>query len=240
MWDETSRRDPPKRPFRLFTTPPTEPPTCYTFRRLSIPDDPAWVALVNGAVSTLTNPCFWEDRGGQPVDLVVETFLEMWLDYIGEAENMIGAVFAMAADVLPNNMLWCDGATYQREDFPDLYGRLGSAFIVDADSFTVPDLRGRMIVGSGPGAGLTDRAVGDQGGEETHVLTIDELATHNHDVFAANVTNSPPNADPATILFESITPFKQTGYAGNDEAHNNMPPYFALRFAIVAKSRDAC
>jgi microcystin-dependent protein len=240
MWDETSRSDPPKRPFRLFTTPSTEPPTCFTFRRLSIPDDPAWLALVNGAVSALTNPCFWEDRGGQPIDLVIETFLEMWLDYIGEAENMIGAVFAMITDVLPNNMLWADGSTYDRSIYPDLYGRLPAEFIVDADSFTVPDLRGRVVVGSGPGAGLTDRAVGDTGGEEAHQLTEGELAAHTHGVYMEHLINVTPNADPGTPLSEHISANKETTSTGGDEAHNNMPPYFALRFAIVAKSRDAC
>jgi microcystin-dependent protein len=240
-WGATISADPPKDPHRLFITPDAEPPTCYIFRRLSIPDDLDWIALVNGALSTLTSEHFWQQRAdGQTIETTIEVFTEMWLDYVGEAENMIGAVFSMAADVLPANMLWCDGTTYNRVDYPDLYGRLAAAFIIDADTFSVPDLRGRVVVGSGPGAGLTDRAVGDTGGEEEHQLTVGELASHNHGVYADHFIHSTAETDVPILLSESILTITQTDYAGSDEAHNNMQPYFALRFAIVAKSRDAC
>jgi microcystin-dependent protein len=197
--------------------------------------------LVNGAVSTLTNACFWQERdGGQTIADTIEVFTEMWLDYIGEAENMIGAVFALAADVLPNNMLWCDGTEYLRTDFPDLYGRLAAAFIVDADHFIVPDLRARMVVGSGTDGTLTDRAIGDTGGEETHQLTVSELASHNHGIFTISALSAVGSGDPNTPYIENITPLNETGYTGDDEAHNNMPPFMALKYAIVAKSRDCC
>jgi len=196
---------------------------------------------VNGAISALTNAEFWAELpGGQSIADTIEVFTEMWLDYIGEAENMIGAVFAMAADVLPANMLWCDGTTYLRVDFPDLYGRLASAFIVDSDHFQTPDLRGRAVIGSGQGDGLTDRAVGETGGEEEHTLTVAELASHNHGVYAEHILHSGPETDIPVLLTESLFEITQTGYAGNDEGHNNMQPFMALKFAIVAKSRDCC
>lgn len=51
-------------------------------------------------------------------------------------------------------------------------------------TFNLPDLRGRVTVGVGVGSGLTSRLLGpnSQGGEETHILTTAELATHNHTI----------------------------------------------------------
>jgi microcystin-dependent protein len=43
-----------------------------------------------------------------------------------------------------------------------------------------PDLRGRFILGRGSGAGLSVRTYGQTGGEETHLLTTDEMPSHSH------------------------------------------------------------
>lgn len=45
---------------------------------------------------------------------------------------------------------------------------------------TLPDLRGRMILGEGQGTGLTNRVAYATGGSETHVLTVGQLPAHNH------------------------------------------------------------
>jgi len=45
-----------------------------------------------------------------------------------------------------------------------------------------PDLRGRFVLGSGSGTGLTPRTPGDTGGSETHTNTVAEMASHSHTV----------------------------------------------------------
>ena len=52
-----------------------------------------------------------------------------------------------------------------------------------------PDLRGRFILGSGTGSGLTSRTHGDTGGHETHTLTINEMPAHNHTMDTAGIHN---------------------------------------------------
>ena len=60
-------------------------------------------------------------------------------------------------------------------------------------TFYVPDMRGRIPIGSGTGAGLnlsgggaptgtsqTARVLGQWGGEETHLLTTSEMPSHSH------------------------------------------------------------
>jgi len=163
---------------------------------------------------------------------------------------LLGTIQPFATDSTPNGMLECDGTTYLRTDYPDLYAALDAPFIVDADHFTVPDLRSRTLVAAGTGAGLTTYAPGDTGGEEAHVLTTAELAAHNHAVtdlghthtesaavasIGAAITGVPV---PSAVPIPGVTGLSGTGISiqntGADTAHENRQPYLALRFGIWA------
>jgi len=167
---------------------------------------------------------------------------------IGQAEteimgNLVGVILphVMAAP-LDFNMLPCDGAAYLREDYPLLYEALDPIFHIDADNFTVPDLRVRFPIGADSG----DYVLGTTGGEIEHVLTGTELAEHTHDnaphahtestasaTVGAAITGVPvPSAFPSIGLtsYESIS----INPAGESQPHNNMPPFYALNWAIVA------
>lgn len=94
--------------------------------------------------------------------------------------------------------LLCDGASYLRSDQPTLFTAIGTVFgSADADHFNVPDYRGRFPVGVGTTVGLKDSkgndiaghnyTLGESGGEENHVLTVAELAEHNHMAFKSGL-----------------------------------------------------
>ena len=57
-----------------------------------------------------------------------------------------------------------------------LFGIISTSYGVGDGSttFNLPDLRGRVAIGSGTGAGLTARTLAATGGEEGHVLTSGE------------------------------------------------------------------
>lgn len=227
MWQGRSKKP--------FFTPPTTPPTGeYICRLLFIPASKEALELVNGVLSLLTNiENFTETESGMTAERTAVMFTEMWLGYLGVFQTMIGAIVPMLVETLPGAFLWCDGSTYLRENFPQLYAALPAAFIVDADTFTVPDLRNLFVVGAGD-----DYEVGDTGGEAEHTLTTTEMPVHSHGYSsaAANLTTIGVGAPEATAVpFPSVT-----DTAGSGGAHNNMPPYFALRFAIVAKWKECC
>lgn len=97
-------------------------------------------------------------------------------------------------------------------------------------------LNGRVIVGSGKGAGLTHREFNSAFGEETHKLTIEETPRHNHSFtwFAARDFNSIDDGHDDADGFnrEKQNYQGKTEEVGGDKAHNNMQPSLALKYCI--------
>lgn len=78
---------------------------------------------------------------------------------------------------------------------------------------------------------------GEIGGESEHVLTLNEMPTHNHKV-KTDINNEPYNItwEPWTewttgytqVADETSSAPNGTTYCGGNEAHNNMPPYLSV------------
>jgi len=216
-------------------------------RLLRIPDDPTWIAPVTGAILYLTQSFNFEQFGVTTPEEAAQRYGEMLDEFLdaGFSNCMIGVVFPYATTNPPNGALPCDGSSFNRTDYPALYAALDPSFIVDSDTFTTPNLAGRVVVGAGSGSGLSPYTVGQIGGEENHVLTVSELASHAHSdaghvhtEVAAVASTIPPGEIP--IPLPASTPFPTTtgiGYAdiqstGGDEGHNNIQPFQALKYGI--------
>ena len=89
-----------------------------------------------------------------------------------------------------NGWILCDGRLLAASSFPYLFNAIGYLFGGSAGTFQLPDGRGRVTghvntatVG-GPldmnGNPIAQRALGTVTGEETHILTVPEMPTHNH------------------------------------------------------------
>jgi microcystin-dependent protein len=136
-------------------------------------------------------------------------------------------------------------------------GNGGSINTTSVVAFTVPDLRGRFPFGQIATAGsvipdpdantlstiLYDYPMASWGGEERHALTTAEMPAHKHDITNAN--SAVQRAFQADGNISGTQPAKAFAYAdqgatpivstGGDLAHNNMPPYLAVRYIIKAK-----
>jgi microcystin-dependent protein len=147
----------------------------------------------------------------------------------------------------PGNWLPCDGASLLRSTYPDLFAAIGTTYgATDASHFTIPDLQGRVPLGAGTGSGLSPYSLGDVGGEETHTLVTTETPAHSHTdtghshseiVAAPNITTIGVGApEPTAIPGVGITGAGSANLTatGGDGAHNNLQPFVALNYYIVA------
>ncbi|CAF1183227.1 unnamed protein product [Rotaria sordida] len=95
-----------------------------------------------------------------------------------------GTILAFAGATNPNGWLKADGSIVSQQQYPALFQVIGDSYGAgdQVNTFKLPDLRGRVIVGSGKGVGLTNRLLGNQFGSEQHALTQNEMPAHTHPV----------------------------------------------------------
>lgn len=139
-------------------------------------------------------------------------------------------VVAYDGETPPPGWLLCDGKTYTKAEYPELYQAIAPVYR-SGDTFTVPDRRGRMLLGAS-----VVYALGSTGGEAQHVLTVEEMPTHTHD-FNGNwplVASGPViNGMNASWGNGNIsTSSRNAGNAGGSKPHNNMPPYHVTIWII--------
>lgn len=151
--------------------------------------------------------------------------------------KIVGTILINASSSVPSGCLACDGTTYLKATYPDLWNALGATWQVDSTHFKVPDLRDRAPIGIGtsPGAGFTARSMGDTIGEETHLLTLGEIAAHTHLVSTNQATGGSTTAPQRTTTGSNPSGIA-TGNGGGGGAHNNMQPSLAVGFCIVASA----
>jgi microcystin-dependent protein len=230
-----------------YLTPDAPAPIQYVYRRVRIPNDEQLIANVAGALAVLSFPENWTPQGTMTPDTAADIGGDILDDFMLMGDFMpVATLFPFASAVVPAHCLECDGATYNRMDYPALYAALDAAFLVDLDHFRVPDMRGNVAMGSDFGTGIT-YPVGATGGEATHVLGITELAVHTH-IDSGHVHpegNSLPVPIPQGVgvpIPSAVPSVGVTGIgsailqpAGGGLGHNNLQPYLALRYAIVSE-----
>jgi microcystin-dependent protein len=201
---------------------------------------PATLVLCLSALSKMEFVELWRNAGAELTSVqwdvleaqIANAYLELMTPVEcseGENEMEIGSIFVWpnSGFTIPENCLVCDGTEYLKSAYPDLYTALGSDWESDSTHFTVPDLRDRVVIGKGLSYGFQDT-----GGEIEHTLTIDEMPAHGHtapSAVSAGIGNYFAKASTGT---GTTGPTNETG---GGESHNNMQPFMALVWVIVAE-----
>jgi hypothetical protein len=93
-----------------------------------------------------------------------------------------GLILPLAGTAVPSGYLMCDGSAVSRNQYAGLFTAIGVGFGSGDGSttFNLPDLRGRFPLAAGKGAGLSLRALGDLGGEESSSALIEHTHLRLH------------------------------------------------------------
>ena len=152
----------------------------------------------------------------------------------------------------PKGWAFCDGQLMPISQNTALFSLLGTFYGGDGKStFALPDLQGRSAMHPGQGQGLSQRFLGEEGGEETVTLLVSEIPLHTHALMATTSpsTTTLPAADTSFgrsgggsfYKANSPTPFGPTTAmapqalppAGGGLPHNNLQPYLTLNYCIA-------
>lgn len=167
-------------------------------------------------------------------------------------DSFIGEIRLFGGIYVPDGWLRCDGSLVNISQYQALFALIGTTYGGDGvTKFGLPDLKGRVPIGYGQGAGLQNNyAFGANGGAQTVALTPANLPTHTHsmNVSNSNVSASTPGptmtfgklSDPQRFYVNTNFPTTATvnfsaqavSTVGEGAAHNNVMPSLALTYMI--------
>lgn len=155
-------------------------------------------------------------------------------------------------DAIPENYALCDGAVLSAQAYPSLFaviGRIHTPDNVPSGFFSLPDFRGRFIVGY-DGDEEDYNVPGKTGGSATVILKEEEIPEHSHDfknyyyvekgrggidgcdTIDYNIAGSrATDYDNRNLWYRN----SQTAAAGLNKAHENRPPYYTMVYIIKVK-----
>jgi microcystin-dependent protein len=101
----------------------------------------------------------------------------------------IGTIISYGGASAPEGWLLCDGNSYARSGYAELFSVIGTAFgTANSSSFNVPDLRGRFLRGRDGGAGNDPDSVsraalklGGNTGDSIGSVQNDDFESHSHE-----------------------------------------------------------
>jgi microcystin-dependent protein len=164
-----------------------------------------------------------------------------------------GTIAAFGGISPPPGWIACDGRDLSTSD--PAYAALHTAIKFSwggngTSTFKVPDLRGRTSIGEGQGPGLSARSLGAVGGEESHILTQDQMPVHVHqywDVFYAehpafnrwNLSTTPtpqqigsPSGIDANAGDVGFQMQRETMPSGANQSFTKMQPFAVVTYMI--------
>jgi microcystin-dependent protein len=168
-------------------------------------------------------------------------------------DNYIGEIRPFAFGIVPRGWHKCDGSIIPVQQNQALFALIGNTYGgITNQSFALPDLRGRSVVGSSNND--VNYRLGIQAGAETVALTTNNIPAHTHAMEVSNNTGtegilsnkiaiptSPQSVSPSITadLYSTDTTNITTlasgmlDYAGGNVAHENMQPFLVVNYCIA-------
>lgn len=164
----------------------------------------------------------------------------------------LGEIRLMSFTFAPKNWALCQGQSFTVQQNQALYSLISQTFGGSGTDFLLPDLRGRVPLGTAKGV-----APGPAGGEESHTLQTSEIPSHSHSLLAQASAASANNVTPrpndslaeAVALPSGSSPVAVNNFGtgsasiafasdavGNNaggQGHENRQPFLVLNYCIA-------
>ncbi|WBA41134.1 phage tail protein [Hymenobacter canadensis] len=154
----------------------------------------------------------------------------------------VGEIAIFAGNFAPAGWMFCNGQLLYISEHETLFQLIGTTYGGDGqETFALPNLQGRV-----PLHQSSSYTLGQQGGQETVSLTIQQIPQHTHTPPASNAPGtsaSPQGNVPAdsgagsaqyTQSVASLVkqPTQTLAAVGGSQPHENMQPYLAVNYII--------
>jgi microcystin-dependent protein len=179
-------------------------------------------------------------------------------------DEYLAIIKMFAGSFAPRGFAFCQGQLLAISSNNALFALLGTTYGGDGrTTFGLPNLSGRIPVGTGTGAGLKTVTLGETGGVEQISLTLANMPAHNHALtgsitFPVNDTQADATTPAGTYLADSPTPIYassagidlgaplnntlQIGINGGSQAFALASPFMGMNYIICLEglfpSRD--
>lgn len=166
-------------------------------------------------------------------------------------EGYIAQIIMFGGNFAPNSWAFCQGQIISIAQNTALFSLLGTTYGGNGQTtFALPDLRGRVPVGTGQGPGLPSMVAGQQAGVENVTLVTNNIPAHTHPVTplvkvasinattdepsgavlttSGNNTYAAPAAANGTLAPGTLT----LGPTGGGQPFSIRQPYIGINFII--------
>ncbi len=155
------------------------------------------------------------------------------------AEPFLGEIRLMSFVFAPRGWAQCNGQLLPINQNQALFALLGNSYGGNGQTtFALPDLRGRVAVGSGVGY-----SVGQTGGAAAVTLSTSQMPAHTHTLRAEPARGSvhapagrrlaaTSNGWADTAAVTTLSP-QTVGAVGGSQAHENRQPFGVLNYCIA-------
>lgn len=175
------------------------------------------------------------------------------------SDPFLGEVRLLAFNYPPEGWAYCNGQALTINQNPALYSLMGITYGGDGKTlFKIPNMVGRVPIGSGSAPGLTPRQAGGTYGSGQVTLTGTQMAPHHHTINGALAASpsayiTTPDSNHMIGLLADQYSFNKTPYAANHPPtqlspvtiapalgatngatlpHENRQPYLGMNFCI--------
>ncbi len=187
-------------------------------------------------------PRAWR-RKAAAAALACSAVLPAW----GQWEPFMGQLALFPYNFCPKNWIEADGQVLPIYQHTALFSLLGTQFGGNGQTtFALPDLRGRVPVGRGQGAGLSNGVLGETGGSEEVTLTTSNLPPHTHGLSASDqaATHAAPSSARALAVTQNAGSYvasapntalhaSSVGMTGGGAPVGIRNPYLVMRWCIA-------